>query len=55
MPFYELECCHLAGLDMIKWSRDEYTTKEKIKIIAWAELHWLVDAHNKDAQVSNKK
>lgn len=49
MEFAGLEACHNAKLDMIKWIRNEYTFEEKAKIMAWSQLHQLIELHQSES------
>lgn len=50
LSFEELEACNAAGLDMIRWLRDEFTIKEKTIVIAWNRMHNMVRMHSADAE-----
>ena len=49
MAFNEYEAATAAGLDLWKWESSDYPRWFKAKVVAWYNLHNLVDAHTQDA------
>lgn len=49
-PAYaELEACIAANLDPWRWERGAYSVPFKAKIIAWHQLHQLIELNAQDA------
>ena len=53
--FLELEAACAAGLDFFRWMSDEYPKWFKIKVIAWFNMHKLVESHTQSAIAEDMK
>jgi hypothetical protein len=49
MDFVGYEAASAAGLDLWKWEMHQYDHLFRAKIVAWYNLHRLVQAHSDDA------
>lgn len=52
MKFLEWEAAHESGLDLYKWETGIYPKAFKVKVIAWYNMHNLVEAHRQDAAIA---
>lgn len=52
MQFLEWEAATSAGLNLWLWESSLYTKAFKVKVIAWYNLHKLVESHQSDAASS---
>lgn len=55
MQFLEWEAATAAGLNLWLWENNGYTKAFKVKVIAWYNLHGLVQSHQSDAAASKDK
>lgn len=53
--FQEWQAGTAAGLSMWQWETGEYPTWFKAKVMAWYELHNLVELHKRDAAMPKKR
>jgi len=49
MKFAEYEACITAGLDLDKWVNRKYSKMFMADVVAWYQLHGLVESHRQDA------
>lgn len=49
MPFVEWEAANAAGLSLWDWECGRYSKDFKVRVIAWYNLHQLVQSHIEDA------
>jgi len=49
MKFAEYEACVAAGLDLDKWVNRKYSKMFMADVVAWYQLHGLVESHRQDA------
>lgn len=49
MLFAEWEAAHAAGLSLWDWEREVYPRSFKARVLAWHNLHGLVEAHKDEA------
>mgnify|MGYP001158989645 FL=1 len=52
MEFAEWEAAVAAGLNLWDWDQNRYPKQFKVKVLAWYELHNLVQAHIEDARAT---
>ncbi len=55
IQFLEWEAATAAGLNLWFWESNRYSKAFKVKVIAWYNLHGLVQAHQSDASASKDK
>jgi hypothetical protein len=49
VSFGEWEAAHAAGLDLWKWEQGEYPRWFRTRVIAWHNMHSLIELHKQDA------
>ena len=49
IKFAEYEACVAAGLDLWQWVNRKYPKQFMADVVAWYQLHGLVDSHRQDA------
>jgi len=54
IEFTEWEAAHEAGCDLWRWHCNEYPTTFKARVMAWYELHNLVQLHQHDAGLTKR-
>lgn len=54
IEFTEWEAAHAANCDLWRWHCNEYPTAFKARVMAWYELHNLVQLHQHDAGLSKR-
>lgn len=47
--FLEMEAAAAAGLDLWQWENGEYPKWFRVRIVAWYNMHNLVELHRQDA------
>ena len=53
--FQEWEAGTAAGLDMWKWESGAYPVRFKERVVAWYNLHSLINTHSQDAAATAAK
>ena len=47
--FEQWEAAAAAGLDLWRWDNNEYPRRFMARVVAWHELHALIELHKGDA------
>lgn len=55
LNFLEWEAATAAGLDLWRWEQGEYPKRFRARVMAWYNLHNLLDTHRRDASIPKKR